>query len=287
MLIRRLILTYTLEPAGSHGVWGLDDHSFLPYIFGSAQLSPAIRTPSEISMEGSLDTAPDPGDITKGIVVERERKRNMYFSAIGFINDVKKGPFGEHSPILYDISGIKAGWAKINKVGSPPIPPPDHILTVLQGMLKMYNAEVLGKFPVIQHFPFGSLFAWEKDPAAAAVAATVHTASQPSKATQPPNTRQPALRDPMADINQAGTRAPWGPPSDSQMPTVTSRVPPGVPSASVPTGPNQPTRAPWASTTPFPPPRRISRVPRAPQEGPGLASAAEPVTRAPWVERKS
>jgi hypothetical protein len=48
--------------------------------------------------------------------VERERKRNMYFSAIGFIYDVKKGPFWEHSPILYDVSGVKAGWAKINRV---------------------------------------------------------------------------------------------------------------------------------------------------------------------------
>ncbi|KAF2257902.1 Phosphotyrosyl phosphatase activator, partial [Lojkania enalia] len=114
-LIRRLILTYTLEPAGSHGVWGLDDHSFLPYIFGSAQLSPAISSPSDIAMEGSLLDAPDPADVAKAIVVQRERHRNMYFSAIGFIYDVKKGPFWEHSPILFDISGVKAGWAKINK----------------------------------------------------------------------------------------------------------------------------------------------------------------------------
>jgi serine/threonine-protein phosphatase 2A activator len=117
VLIRRLILTYTLEPAGSHGVWGLDDHSFVSYIFGSAQFSPPISNPSEVATEGSLANAPNPADVAKASAVQRERERNMYFSAIGFIYDVKRGPFWEHSPILYDVSGVKAGWAKINKVG--------------------------------------------------------------------------------------------------------------------------------------------------------------------------
>lgn len=71
-----------------------------------------------MATEGSLPDAPNPGDVVKANVVQRERQRNMYFSAIGFIYDVKKGPFWEHSPILFDISGVKAGWAKINTVSA-------------------------------------------------------------------------------------------------------------------------------------------------------------------------
>lgn len=117
-LIRSLIKTYTLEPAGSHGVWGLDDHSFLPYVFGSAQYGPAVSSTDQTPTEGSWAGAPDPSDVTKTTAVERYRRQNLYFGAIGFIYDVKKGPFWEHSPMLFDISGVKAGWGKINKVVS-------------------------------------------------------------------------------------------------------------------------------------------------------------------------
>ena len=88
----------------------------MPYIFGSAQLTRPITESESMPLEGSVERAPRPSDVTKPASVERLREVNMYFSAIGFINDVKKGPFWEHSPILFDISGIKDGWGKINKV---------------------------------------------------------------------------------------------------------------------------------------------------------------------------
>ena len=221
-LIRKIIKTYTLEPAGSHGVWGLDDNSFLPYVFGSAQLAPAIGETDETPTEGSLPDAPDAAFVSKANLVEKEKDKNMYFSAIAFIFDVKKGPFWEHSPMLFDISGIKDGWGKINK-----------------GMIKMYNAEVLSKFPVVQHFPFGSIFRWEKDPEARPPPPSTHTSSQPMR--DPADTHAPSLGRPAgAPPGGAGpsTAAPW------------AKVPSQAPAGFV----NGVTQAPWAGRTPAPPP---------------------------------
>jgi serine/threonine-protein phosphatase 2A activator len=128
-LVRRLLARYSLEPAGSHGVWGLDDHSFLCYYWGAAQLAthPRLRPKSILQ-------APD--------VVAHFAEDYLYFGAIAHIHACKQGPFHEHSPMLYDISGV-ASWSKVNG-----------------GMLKMYVAECLDKFPIVQHLVFGSLFPW-------------------------------------------------------------------------------------------------------------------------------
>uniref|UniRef100_A0A8H7TVZ4 Serine/threonine-protein phosphatase 2A activator n=1 Tax=Bionectria ochroleuca TaxID=29856 RepID=A0A8H7TVZ4_BIOOC len=240
-VVRKLILTYTLEPAGSHGVWGLDDHAFMPYIFGSAQLTRPINSNEATPLEGSVRGAPRPADVTKPTAVEDYRKVNMYFSAIGFINDVKKGPFWEHSPILFDISGIKDGWGKINK-----------------GMIKMFNAEVLSKFPVVQHFTFGELFSWDLDPEAAEPAQSVHMANQPivsaavagSSAPPPPG---------------SGTGAPWA--QATRMPPASSG--PGIPYTRAPPGPSS---------------GSLGARPTGRSFGGETTNAQISVTKAPWAK---
>ncbi|KAI0225305.1 Serine/threonine-protein phosphatase 2A activator [Lamellibrachia satsuma] len=124
-LMRKLQLVYRMEPAGSHGVWSLDDYCFIPFYWGSSQL---IDHPKLT-----------PKSIPSAEICQSFAKDYMFLNAVNFIHKVKTGPFAEHSNQLWNISGVRL-WSKVNS-----------------GLFKMYKAEVLSKYPVIQHFLFGSL----------------------------------------------------------------------------------------------------------------------------------
>nr|XP_022323585.1 serine/threonine-protein phosphatase 2A activator-like isoform X1 [Crassostrea virginica] len=123
--VRKLQTVYRMEPAGSHGVWSLDDFQFLPFMWGSSQLIGHKRI--------------FPKSFVNPDIYEHFAKDYMFLGCIKYINQVKTGPFAEHSNQLWNISGVPH-WEKVNS-----------------GFIKMYKAEVLGKCPVIQHFLFGSL----------------------------------------------------------------------------------------------------------------------------------
>mmetsp|Transcript_25690 Transcript_25690/g.37878 ORF Transcript_25690/g.37878 Transcript_25690/m.37878 type:complete len:429 (+) Transcript_25690:203-1489(+) len=125
---RGLQTDYMLEPAGTHGVWGLDDYHCLPFYFGACQL---VNNPRGIS----------PDSIHDRDIMAEFHEQYMYFGCIRYIKFLKKGvPFFESSPMLNDISSLPS-WTKVSS-----------------GLLRLFEGEVLDKFPVVQHFVFGNIF---------------------------------------------------------------------------------------------------------------------------------
>ena len=97
-IMRTLQSTYWLEPAGSHGVWGLDDYHFLPFLFGSSQLRGTVL--ACLPSQPHWWTQPwlnysvghkylRPKAIHDSEVVDELANDYIYFACIKFINSVR------------------------------------------------------------------------------------------------------------------------------------------------------------------------------------------------------
>lgn len=124
-VVQKLQSYFRLEPAGSHGVWGLDDYQFIPFLWGAAQLIGSDSSPSSM-ISDSL-----PFD-------------SLFSDAVRYVCSKKFGSFHEHSPMLYDICNGVQKWEKVHA-----------------GLKKMYVVEVLGKVPIVQHFLFGPILSFK------------------------------------------------------------------------------------------------------------------------------
>lgn len=132
---RGLQTEYMLEPAGSHGVWGLDDYHCIPFYIGACQLQHSyyVETVLEYSKPSCIHD--------QSLMNSTESESILYLTCIKYIKSLKKGvPFFESSPMLNDISQL-SNWGKVSG-----------------GLLRLFEGEVLNKKPVVQHFMFGNIF---------------------------------------------------------------------------------------------------------------------------------
>ena len=121
-IMRLLQSHYSMEPAGSKGVWGLDDYHHLNFYWGASQLIDSRGTPPSQVQELCHEHAAD----------------YLYMDGVAWILRNKSGNFNENSPTLASLVSLQ--WPKITG-----------------GMMKMYKGEVLGQWPVVQHLCFGTV----------------------------------------------------------------------------------------------------------------------------------
>lgn len=129
-LCREVQKKFRLEPAGSRGVYNMDDFQFLPFLFGSAQLT-GIKyiSTSNFYLREQVDDYKDD---------------YIFFEAVDFILNNKRGPFNEHSYTLWGFTNLGT-WDNI-----------------FRRVKFKFTDDILNPFPIIQHFLFGDyILIWE------------------------------------------------------------------------------------------------------------------------------
>lgn len=122
--------SFRLEPAGSMGVWGLDDYNFLPFLMGACELQ--------------NHTHLKPCSVRNRELVADLKSQYLYFQCISEL--ISSGmSLRMRSPLLDDISAAKS-WDK-----------------VYSGLWKLYIENVLMNLQVMQHFLFGNSIRWEHE----------------------------------------------------------------------------------------------------------------------------
>lgn len=130
---------FGLEPAGSRGVWALDDYQFLPFLLGCSQMSHPTEHNRAESAFGDEDTGLICVDAASLV------SQSMFYECLVFVKaSTGTTPLDVAAPLLFNLS--RQPW---------------HVNA--RRLLRLFDEEVLGQQPVVQHMLFGELFAgdWE------------------------------------------------------------------------------------------------------------------------------
>jgi len=188
---RELQRDYMLEPAGSHGVWGLDDYHCIPFYLGACQMMAREKwqrqnqqpkkknTNNEVGTEqGSknepenegANRKPDSPYIPETTIPVTDQSSPVDTCKDGHDHWApsvirSRRILDKHRPTYLYLSCINFIQEIKPKVpffeSSPMLNDISQLGSwskVSSGLLRMYEGEVLNKMPVVQHFVFGKIF---------------------------------------------------------------------------------------------------------------------------------
>ena len=187
---RGLQRDYMLEPAGSHGVWGLDDYHCIPFYLGACQMTAREQWQQQNLQQqkksGMKSIASQESDMEDEAAKRMPDNPYLPSTAPSPVTD-QSAPVHSILPddhdhwtpsVIHDkpilqtrhetyiylscirfIQQIKSGVPFFES--SPMLNDISHLESwtkLSAGLIRLYEGEVLDKMPVVQHFVFGKIF---------------------------------------------------------------------------------------------------------------------------------